>query len=75
VAFALFALLFILGLLFSTRAGTRVKPRMAPAPVDESSAEGGGAWGDDASSTSDHHDSGSASGTANEQRSPGKHEW
>jgi hypothetical protein len=46
VAFALFALLFILGLLFSTRAGMRVKPPPRP-PVDESNVEGGGGgWGD-----------------------------
>ena len=50
VAFALFALLFILGLLFSTRPGTRVK-RPAPPPVDESNVEGGGgSWGDNGNS-------------------------
>jgi hypothetical protein len=46
VALALFALLFLLGLLFSTRPGTRVKTP-APPPVDESNVEGGGGgWGD-----------------------------
>jgi hypothetical protein len=45
VAFALFALLFILGLLFSTRPGMRVKTP-APPPPDESTVEGDGEWGD-----------------------------
>jgi hypothetical protein len=44
VAFALFALLFILGLLFSTRATPRVKPAPPPAPGD-ASVEGGGEFG------------------------------
>ena len=52
IAFALFALLFILGLLFSTKAGMRVK-RPLPPPVDESNVDtgGGGSWGDDAGSS------------------------
>jgi hypothetical protein len=63
VAFALFALLFILGLLFSSGAGVRVKRSPAPPPpAHDSSVEGGGgSWGDDhagsTQSTSQRQDS------------------
>jgi hypothetical protein len=53
LAFALFALLFILGMLFSTHAGMRVKPA-TPSPVDESTAQDGGGWGDDDTAGSTH---------------------
>ena len=57
VAFALFALLFIVGLLFSTR--TAGPPVTAPrsAPPAGTNVEGQSEWGDEAHSTDSQHDS------------------
>ena len=51
IAFALFALLFILGLLFSTRPGRIKYP--APVPAEERNVEGQSEWGSDHAGSTD----------------------
>jgi hypothetical protein len=65
LAFALFALLFIAGLLFSTRSSMRARSRPAATPA-ETQVEGQGEWG------GDHGESG---GAAPQRQESGKRRW